>query len=103
MAAGPPGDYVAFPALSHKLISNMGPIMTNEHLRELAEILEYDGNPENSDEPLSKLPNWDSVAILGVISLAENLGNSSLTPESFHDAETVGDVTKLVFTKGVNN
>lgn len=77
--------------------------MKKDQLLELAEILEYEGNPSNSEKLLSALPNWDSVAILGVISFADSIGNSSLTPESFLEAKTVGDIAKLVFPEGAEN
>ena len=72
--------------------------MDNKILMQLAELLDAE-NPLTGEDELASLSSWDSVAILGAISMAEERG-VNLAPEDFANAKTVADVVALIEGQG---
>lgn len=51
----------------------------------------------NGSERLGAIPGWDSLMVLGIISLADEQGVTSVLPDQIHLALTLNDVHRLLF------
>lgn len=65
-------------------------------LQNLEELLEYPTGGLNPSIYLSEIATWDSIAILGAIAIAEELGNNKLSPEDFKDAKNIDDLINII-------
>lgn len=65
-------------------------------LRELEELLNISAASLTEQQYLKDIPAWDSVAILGVISLADEINGQDLSPADFQHAKTIGDIINLI-------
>ena len=63
--------------------------------RNLEEMLELDAGTLKGDETLSSL-NWDSMAVISFIALADGNFGASVPVSKLKDAQTVGDLWRLV-------
>lgn len=70
--------------------------MKKNFLKQLEEILERPVGTLTGEEFLTEIPEWDSVAVLGVIALAETMGGRELSPVDFQNVRTVNEVLALV-------
>ena len=67
--------------------------MTNkEKIVLLEEMLELDGNSIKEETMLSDIEEWDSMAILMLINLAEVKFNKKLKPAQVREFKTIGDI-----------
>jgi len=66
-----------------------------EFLNGLDEVLELESGTLRGPELLEDLENWNSVAMLGYIALADTAGRGQLTPRQIRECETVEDLLKL--------
>ena len=67
-----------------------------DFLRAFEEILELDPNVLNGNEQLSALSAWDSLAVLGFISFADQKFSLTVKPLDIRDAKTVNDLMGLL-------
>ena len=65
-------------------------------LRQMEEMLEMDPGALTGGEALADLAAWDSLAVLGLIALADSAFQKSLDPPTIAQAVTVGDLYALV-------
>ena len=63
---------------------------------QLEEMLDRPTGSLTGQELLSDIPEWDSVMVLGVISLSDALGGRELSPEDFKNAKTINDIISLL-------
>lgn len=70
--------------------------MQKDFLKQLEELLECPIGSLTGNEILAELPEWDSVAVLGVIALSETMGGRELSPVDFQNVRTVNEVLALV-------
>ena len=70
--------------------------MQNDFLKQLEDLLECPIGSLTGSEILAELPEWDSVAVLGVIALSETMGGRALSPVDFQNVRTVNEVLALV-------
>ncbi len=69
-----------------------------EILRALDEVLDVEPGTLTGDELVDDLPTWDSVAMVGVIGLADKHG-VKLTPRQIAPCQTINDVIALITSK----
>ena len=62
----------------------------------LEEMLELDENSINEETVLSSLDDWDSMAILMLIDLADIKFQKKLRPAQIREFITVGDILKFL-------
>ena len=68
---------------------------TTEFLTKVDEILELPSGTLKGDEKLDDLDNWDSVAMVSFIALADEQAGTRLNVKQFVECETVNDLVKL--------
>ena len=66
-------------------------------LTELESLFDLPADSLRGDQQLQDLPAWDSVAVLGVISLADEINGRDLSPLDFQHIFTVNDIINLIF------
>lgn len=62
----------------------------------LDELLEYDPGTLEGNEQLEGLDGWDSLAVIGLIAIADEQFNIALSPADIQKAETINDVVALL-------
>jgi len=67
-----------------------------EFLNELEEILELDPNSLKGDEVLSDIDEWDSLAFLSVIAMADENFDIVIEGDKLEKIQTVADLISLV-------
>lgn len=67
-----------------------------EFLNSLEEILELDTNTLKGDEALQDLEQWDSLAFLSVIAMADEHFNIVIQGDKLEKVKTVEDLVDLV-------
>ena len=67
----------------------------NELLRRIEAIANMDPGGLNGSEPLEDLPDWDSLAVLSVISLFDKEFGLVLPVEKLHECRNLDDVVDL--------
>jgi len=67
-----------------------------EFLNELEEILELDPNSLKGDEVLSDIDEWDSLAFLSVIAMADENCDIVIEGDKLEKIQTVADLISLV-------
>ncbi len=67
-----------------------------EFLNALEEILELDNNTLKGDEVLMDLEQWDSLAFLSVIAMADETFNIVIQGDKLEEINTIGDLVNLV-------
>lgn len=67
-----------------------------EFLNSLEEILELDPNTLTGDEALQDLEQWDSLAFLSVIAMADEHFNIVIQGDKLEKVKTVEDLVDLV-------
>lgn len=78
--------------------SYLGGIMNREQLlTELESLFDLPADSLRGDQQLQDIPAWDSVAVLGVISLADEINGRDLSPLDFQHIFTVNDIINLIF------
>jgi acyl carrier protein len=65
-------------------------------LRLLDELLELNPGTLQGDEPIQELGGWNSLAVLGLISIADEKFGKILSPSAIYQAKTVQDIIKLL-------
>ena len=65
-------------------------------VKELEELLELPVNSLKEEQQLKELMAWDSVTVLGVISLADEINGQDLSPSDFQHVSTVRDIINLI-------
>jgi acyl carrier protein len=71
----------------------------SEFLVELARVLMAEGQELTDATPLSSLPGWDSMGMLGVFSLIDEKLDTKLPAGSLQKCTTVGDILVLVSSR----
>jgi hypothetical protein len=66
-----------------------------EFLKGLDEAVELPPGTLQGNEKLEDLENWNSMAMLGYIALADTASGAKLTPRQIRDCETVEDLVQL--------
>jgi len=67
----------------------------SEFLNELDEILGLPAGTVRADRKLDELENWDSMALISFIVLAESHSNVSISPAQIVTCSTVADLLAL--------
>ena len=67
-----------------------------EFLNNLEEILELDANTLSGDEVLMDLEQWDSLAFLSVIAMADENFNIIIQGDKLEKIKTIADLIALV-------
>ncbi|QYK14183.1 acyl carrier protein [Shewanella rhizosphaerae] len=67
-----------------------------EFLNALEEILELDENTLKGDEVLMDIEQWDSLAFLSVIAMADEHFDIVIQGDKLEEIKTVGDLVGLV-------
>jgi acyl carrier protein len=67
----------------------------SEFLNELDEILGLPAGTVRADQKLDELENWDSMALISFIVLAETHSNVSILPDQIVTCSTVADLLGL--------
>ncbi|GGP38867.1 hypothetical protein GCM10009347_03440 [Shewanella algicola] len=67
-----------------------------EFLNNLEEILELDDNTLKGDEVLMELEQWDSLAFLSVIAMADEYFDIIIQGDKLEEIKTVADLITLV-------
>ncbi len=70
-----------------------------ELLRELDEILELDAGTVTGNERLEDLENWDSLAVISFIALADEKLDIIVEGDALAEAESITDLLALVSGK----
>lgn len=68
-------------------------------LEMLATLLECKTEDLSLDTSLSDIENWDSVAVLGVITMASESFNKDLSLEDVSKVNTIGELYSLLSSK----
>lgn len=68
-------------------------------IKELAELLDCGVSDLNENSVLAEIDNWDSVTVLGVISIADDSFSKSVTPEDIYSKQTIGELFNFLSTK----
>ena len=64
----------------------------NNFLLELDELLELPKGTLKEDQILDKLPEWDSLAVISFIALADATYKVNLDPKQLASCKTIGDL-----------
>ncbi len=72
-------------------------------LEHFCELLELDNCSLTGDEELSAFESWDSLAVLGFISFADQQFSMVLSPSDINNAQTVNDLIGLFGDKVIKN
>ena len=67
----------------------------DEFLSEMDQILGLPAGTIRGDEKLEDLENWDSMALITLIALAESSNNARLLPSDVAVCSTVADLIRL--------
>ena len=74
-----------------------------EFLAELEEILELPAGTVKGPEKLEDLEQWNSVAMIGFIALADTNNGTRISPRQIVNCATVEDLLKLAKVDGALN
>jgi len=66
-----------------------------EFLKALDEVVELAPGTLHGQEKLEDLENWNSMAMLGYIALADTASRVQLVPRQIRDCDTVDDLLRL--------
>lgn len=64
-------------------------------LTEMAELVEVEAGSLNPEDKLEDLENWNSMAMMGYIALADTASGKKLSPRQIRECETLADLAKL--------
>ncbi len=64
-------------------------------LAELAELVEVEAGSLKPEDKLEDLENWNSMAMMGYIALADTASGKKLSPRQIRECETVADLAQL--------
>ncbi len=67
----------------------------DEFLKELDEVVELPSGTLQGSEKLEDLENWNSMAMLGYIALADTASGAKLSPRQIRECDTVEDLLQL--------
>jgi len=67
-----------------------------EFLNKIEEILELDSDTLKGDETLSDFEEWDSLAFLSVIAMADEEFNIVIEGDKLENIQTVSDLLSLI-------
>lgn len=67
-----------------------------ELLREIDNMLELPSGTLQGPEVLAEFENWDSMAVVTFVALADSAGSTSLSAKQIGNCETVNDLVALV-------
>jgi acyl carrier protein len=79
---------------------NQKTMTREEFLLEMDEILGLRAGTLRGDEKLDELQNWDSIALIGMIVLAETASDASISPDRIVGCSTVADLVRLAGLDG---
>jgi acyl carrier protein len=79
---------------------NRKPLTSEEFLLEMDEILGLRAGTLRGNEKLDELQNWDSVALVELIVLAETTNNADISFEQVVGCSTVADLLRLAGVGG---
>ena len=71
-----------------------------EFIGQMADILEIPPDSLHSEDKLSDLEGWNSMAMVAFIALADEHFGKTLSPRQFAPCETVADLAKLTGVHG---
>lgn len=81
---------------------NEKPMTSEQFLLEMDEILALRPGTLRGDEKLEELQNWDSVALVQLIILAETTTNAGIAFEQVVGCSTVADLLRLARVDGTS-
>lgn len=74
----------------------IGDMNTSKFYVELEELLELSGGTLHGGQALDKLPEWDSLAVISFIALADSTYGVMLQPKKINECKTVDDLARLI-------
>jgi hypothetical protein len=72
----------------------------DEFLRSLDELMELPAGTLQGPERLDELENWNSMAMIGFIALADSNSGVKLSPRQIAASETVSDLLSIARIEG---
>jgi hypothetical protein len=76
---------------------------SEEFLAELDEVFELPRGTLTGSEKLEEVEQWNSVAMIGFIALADTNNGTRISPRQIVNCATVGDLLKLAKVDGTSN
>lgn len=64
-------------------------------LAEFADLVEVEAGSLKAEDQLEALENWNSMAMMGYIALADTASGKKLSPRQIRECETLADLAKL--------
>ncbi|MBZ2187408.1 MAG: hypothetical protein K7J46_22120 [Bryobacter sp.] len=61
----------------------------------MAELLELDSSALRLEDKLEDLENWNSMAMIGYLALADSASGKKLSPRQIRECETIADLAQL--------
>jgi acyl carrier protein len=68
----------------------------NEFIKALEAMLELEPSTLEPATPLSQIPGWDSMAVVGFLALADEIYSKAVAPSAIQKCATVADLAALV-------
>lgn len=68
----------------------------NEFCRKLEELLEVSSGSLNTDSVLAEIEEWDSIAVVSFIALADADYGAAVSPKGITECRVVGDLADLI-------
>jgi acyl carrier protein len=75
----------------------------SEFLLQMDEILGLQPGTLRGDEKLEDLKNWDSTALISLITLADTNNSVPIAPDEVVDCSTVADLLRLAQVEGCSS
>ncbi len=69
---------------------------TDSFIDTLCDAMEWEDIEMSMDTPFKKLPEWDSLSFLSLLTVLRNEYGISLDVQSFNDIETFQDIYSLI-------
>jgi len=70
--------------------------MDDKSLVDIEELLELDANSLKHDTELATLPQWDSLAVVSFLAMADSNYGVSVAPARVRQCKNVGDLAALL-------
>lgn len=69
---------------------------TQTLLHEIEEVVDLDPGSLRGDESLDEIPNWDSLAFLSFLAMADSRFGLTIAPETLRTAKSVSDLCTIL-------
>jgi acyl carrier protein len=69
---------------------------TQTFLHEIEEVVDVDSGSLSGEETLDEIPNWDSLAFLSFLAMADSRFGLKIDPETLRTAKSVSDLCAIL-------